>query len=183
LWHRSPDLCDLCDTLEDYSHGTRVIVRYSPPQPSPLQCPGETYWITWRVVDGITLEPDDRSSTLDAIRHWDGDRWSVYAAVVMPDHIHILARPLTLNLMDPLAGPVHDLGDILGSIKKFSARRINLRHGRSGALWQDERYDRIVRDDREFEEKWLYLRTNPVKAGLVEKPEDYPWLYEAGQAG
>jgi len=44
--------------------------------------------------------------------------------------------------------------------------------------WEDERFDRIVRDEMEFNEKWQYIRTNPVKSGLSENPEDYPWLYE-----
>ena len=45
-------------------------------------------------------------------------------------------------------------------------------------IWQDERYDRMVRDENEFLEKWHYIRNNPVKLGLSDRPEDYPWLYE-----
>jgi putative transposase len=70
------------------------------------------------------------------------------------------------------------LGEILHSIKRFSARKINQARGEQGSLWQDERYDRIVRDEAEFLGKWEYIRNNPLKAGLASYPEDYPWLYE-----
>ena len=46
-----------------------------------------------------------------------------------------------------------------------------------GSIWQDERFDRIVRDEAEFLEKWQYIMNNPLKKELVQSPEDYPWLY------
>jgi hypothetical protein len=49
-----------------------------------------------------------------------------------------------------------------------------------GSLWQDESYDPIVRDEAEFLEKWQYIRNNPLKASLADKPENYTWLYERG---
>ena len=50
----------------------------------------------------------------------------------------------------------------------------NLGHA-SGVFWQKRYYDRNVRDEREFMEKLRYLHRNPVKAGLCELPEDWPW--------
>jgi REP element-mobilizing transposase RayT len=73
---------------------------------------------------------------------------------------------------------VFDLGEILHSVKRHSARTINQLRGAQGSLWQDERYDRIMRDENEFLEKWNYIRNNPVKLGLADQPEKYPWLYE-----
>ncbi len=146
------------------------------------QAPGATYFITWRVRDGFVLLPDERTLVLDAVKHWDGTRWRVYAAVVMPDHVHVLAYPLPLDLTNPAASEFHDLGELVGSVKKFSARKINERRGRRGAFWLDERYDRIPRHEREFEDTWGYIRSNPVGAGLVERPEEYVWWYEAGRA-
>jgi hypothetical protein len=54
-----------------------------------------------------------------------------------------------------------------------SARSINRLLGTGGTVWQDESFDRIIRDDRELEQKLQYMYYNPVKAGLVGKPEDY----------
>lgn len=94
----------------------------------------------------------------------------------MPDHVHLLAQPLP----SPQGG-AFNLAEIIHSVKRFSTHQINKYRGGHGSLWQDERYDRIVRDDAEFLEKWNYIRSNPVKAGLAEHPGDYPWLYERGQ--
>jgi len=146
------------------------------------QSPGAVYFLTWCTACGKTLTPEDRSLVIDAIRFWDGTRWAVVAAVVLPDHAHALVRPLPLDPSRLVEGTTHDLGEILGSVKKFSALRINLRHGRTGRLWQDEWYDRIVRDGREFWETWEYIRNNPIAAGLIDRPEEYAWLYEAKTA-
>jgi REP element-mobilizing transposase RayT len=100
----------------------------------------------------------------------------------MPDHCHVIARPLPVDPVRLVSGPCFDLSDLTGSVKKYSARRINARWNRAGALWQDETYDRIIRDVREFEGTWTYIRNNPVEAGLVKVPEEYPWLFEPSSA-
>ena len=140
------------------------------------QQPGSTYFLTWRALT-LMLEPDDRIITLNAILFWDARRWDVYAAVVMPDHVHVLVRPRPISPSSPEV--FHSLSAILHSVKGFTSHRINDRLNRSGCVWQDETYDRIMRDEEEFIEKWHYIRTNPVKAGLVATPEEYPWHYEA----
>jgi len=134
---------------------------------------GSVYFISWVCQSGHTLDPAAKNITLEAIRFWDARKWTVYAAVVMPDHVHLLAQPLA----GPDGGHIN-LGEIIHSVKSFSAQKINRTRGVRGSLWQLERYDRIVRDEAEFLEKWQYIRNNPVKSGLVEQPEDYPWLYE-----
>ncbi len=137
------------------------------------QEPERVYFITWRCKKGHTLSSEDRTITLEALRYWDDLKWSIYSAVVMADHIHVLARPLTQS-----ESGTFDLGEIMHTVKSFSAHKINKKRAEKGSIWQDERYDRIVRDEREFKEKWEYIRSNPVKNGLSQKPEDYPWLYE-----
>jgi putative transposase len=134
---------------------------------------GRVYFITWRCLTGEALNPEERTITLEAIRHWQGVKWQLYATVVMPDHVHVLAQPLTRP-----TGGTFNLAEIIHSIKRFSARKINQGRGVQGSIWQDERYDRIVRDEAEFLEKWQYIRNNPLKTGLVSTPEDYPWLSE-----
>jgi putative transposase len=137
------------------------------------QEPGRVYFITWRCQTGQKLSFPERTITLEAIRYWDNIKWTVYTSVVLPDHVHILAQPLRKT-----EGGWFDLAEILHSIKRFSSRKINQARGNKGSLWQDERYDRIVRDEAEFLEKWEYIRNNPLKTGLALYPEDYPWLYE-----
>jgi len=137
------------------------------------QDPGKVYFLTWRCAEEQELAPEERDIAMEALRYWDALRWTVYAAVVMPNHVHTLAQPL----LDK-ERKAFNLAQIIHSVKSFSAHRINRERHMRGSLWQDERYDRIIRDEAEFLEKWEYIRTNPVKRGLCERPEDYPWLYQ-----
>jgi REP-associated tyrosine transposase len=147
----------------------QVTRRYLP----HWQQPGSVYFVTWRCQEGKTLKSEDCQNTLATLRHWDEIKWTLLAAVVLPDHVHLLAQPLSRP-----EGGVFDLGEILHSVKRHSARTINQLRGAQGSLWQDERYDRIMRDENEFLEKWNYIRNNPVKLGLADQPKKYPWLYE-----
>jgi putative transposase len=137
------------------------------------QEPGRVFFITWRCKGGGFLSPEERQVTIEALRYWDSKKWTLYTAVVLPDHVHALAQPLWRG-----DSGAFDLSEILHGIKRFSARKINQARGTTGSLWQDERFDRIVRDEVEFLEKWQYIRNNPLKAGLALYPENYPWLYE-----
>ncbi|MEH1979558.1 MAG: hypothetical protein V7L27_09890 [Nostoc sp.] len=60
----------------------------------------------------------------------------------------------------------------------YSAKQIPQVMKHIGTVWQDERYDRIVRNDEEFQQYWEYIRQNPVKAGLSSSPEDYPFFWQ-----
>ena len=139
------------------------------------QEPGRVYFITWRCKGLQTLDPEERGVVFEALKYWDGNKWLLFAAAILPDHVHVLAKTLT----NP-GGGFFDLGEIIHSVKSYSAQKISQQRGKRGSIWQDERYDRIVRDEAEFLEKWNYIRNNPVKSGLADRPEDYPWLLEGG---
>ncbi len=153
------------------------------------QIVGATYFLTWRSATGVTLSEAERDVVLAAIRHWDGIRWDVLAAVVMPDHVHVLVCPL------PKGDGRWDLGELVHSVKSFSAHQIAKQRKkqpagvvrpagrRSSSIWQDERYDRWMRDEDEIAEKWEYIVGNAVKAGLVALPEQYRWLYQKTPGG
>jgi REP element-mobilizing transposase RayT len=94
------------------------------------------------------------------------------AAVVMPDHVHLLLSPLR----DENGWPV-PLIDILQCLKGTTAHRINRLLHRTGPVWEEESFDHVLRSDESLKEKCEYVRQNPVKAGLVERPEDYRWLW------
>jgi len=141
-----------------------------------LQEPGRAYSLTFRTRHG-ELPEAARRIALDACLFWNGRKCTVHACVVMADHVHMLVTPLPLGS----AERCHSLSEILHSIKSYSAKRINELLGREGALWLDESYDRIVRDQDEFLEKWNYIRNNPVTRELAPCSEDYPFLYEEEQ--
>ena len=127
---------------------------------------GATYFVTWRLQPGLApLLPAERQVIYCALMHFDGERYDLNALVVLDDHIHVLVRPID----------GHPLKSILHSWKSFTAHRLQLEFHRIGRIWQDESFDRIVRDDAEFLEKATYIVSNPSKRW----PEltDYPWVY------
>ena len=90
------------------------------------------------------------------LRHFNGARYTLDAFVIMPNHVHVLIQPAEKN----------SLSGILHSWKSFAAKEINRSLGRSGSLWQDESFDRMVRDFEELERYRSYVAENPVKAKL-----------------
>ena len=140
------------------------------------QLPGSTYFVSFRLKSGIMLE-DERRMVLEAIKYYHQIKYWVTAAVVMPDHVHLLLKPASNN-----SGADYSLSKILQGIKGFSAWEINQARRTKGAIWQMESYDRIVRDQDEYLEKWQYIRLNPVKTGLCHSPEEYLFLWEPGEA-
>lgn len=91
----------------------------------------------------------------------------------MPDHIHLLFQPLKKE-----NDTYYSLQEILQPIKSATSHRINKLLGRKGSLWLEESYDRVIRDEKEWQEKYEYIKNNAFKTGLVDKPENYEWLLE-----
>lgn len=105
-------------------------------------------------------------AALEAARVRFGMR--VYGYVVMPEHVHLLVS-------EPERGT---LADVMHFLKLSSAKRLRLMRaarGEIGSLWQKRYYDRNLRGYDDFVEKLRYIHRNPVKRGLVAKPEDWNW--------
>ena len=106
-----------------------------------------------------------------------GKFFKLYLGVLMPDHVHLIIQPLPTGEYDhSLEHPkriYYTLGQIVKGIKGASARDINTLLGTTGSLWQDERLDRLIRNEIEYIEKYRYILYNPVKAGLIEPYEEY----------
>ncbi len=137
-----------------------------------IQTPGKTYFTTFRLKEQATLSPDERDLVLEACRFWDGQRIDLHAAVVMPDHVHLLLTPMEVK-----PGTWVSLSEVLHSVKRYSARRINEDRGASGPLWQDESFDRIMRNEREYRETLDYIANNPLKKELDEDGH-YRWWWD-----
>ncbi len=106
---------------------------------------------------------DPRIATLvqEALKHFDGQRYDLIAWCVMPNHVHVVLRPLAGN----------DLSDVLHSWKSFTAKEVNSVLGLSGQFWQEEYYDHLIRDEEDFNNQINYVLGNPLKAGLT----DWAW--------
>ena len=133
---------------------------------------GCSYFITYRCVLGATLPPAARTIVMDNWKFWHGKRYLLHAIVVMTDHVHTLITPTKKE-----DGTRYSLEEIIHTNKGFTSHKINKSMNRSGQFWQDERFDRIIRDAEEFQKKLNYMRNNPVKSGMVNRAEDYPWWH------
>jgi putative DNA methylase len=101
----------------------------------------------------------------DALLFFDGQRYRMLAWVVMPNHVH--------TLIETREG--YPLSGILHSWKSYTANKANELLNRTGRFWFPEYFDRYIRDERHLVAAIRYIHANPVKAGLVERPEDWPW--------
>ncbi len=124
-----------------------------------------TYFVTWRLErDQPDLSCTERSVVADSLRHFDGQRYELFASVVMNDHVHAVVTPLGSWLLERL---IHGW-------KSFTTHELCRSHGRMGRIWQTEYFDRVIRNETELWEKVTYVLQNP----WTRWPEldDYPWL-------
>ncbi len=120
---------------------------------------------TTRGQESIFSDPDCAESVIEAIQFVRRERAYVLAYVVMPNHLHALLVPRDNT----------SISRVMQSIKGYSARIVNGKLGRHGPLWQRSFYDRMIRNEQQLLETVSYVHMNPVVAGLVEKPEEYPY--------
>jgi REP element-mobilizing transposase RayT len=114
----------------------------------------------------VLRRPEFAGVVENALNCFDGERYRLIAWVIMPNHVHVLIEQMEGFRLD----------GILHAWKSFTANRINTLCGLRGKLWAREYYDRFIRDPAHFESAVAYIRNNPVKAGLVARAEDWPWL-------
>lgn len=129
-------------------------------------------WLRWEqeVVYFVTINVQARRRVLanpPAFAAWQATvarltKWTVLAGVMMPDHLHLLTFPHDRDA---------DVGNFSAALKRWmrqQARRTDWR-------WQAGSFDRLLRGNESAQEKWLYIRENPVRAGLVERWQDWPY--------
>ena len=101
--------------------------------------------------------------------HWHpgyAHLYTLWAYVVMANHVHVFLKPKGDATIERISK----------HLKGFTSREANLFLERTGQkFWQDESFDHWSRDKDEFLRIVKYIENNPVKAGLVKRPEDWPW--------
>jgi putative transposase len=111
------------------------------------------------------IRPEIATIVDDSLRHFDGQRYDLDSFVVMPNHVHLLVQfRLPTTLRDQTDSWLH-----------YSARLINRIIKSTGAFWQSEPFDHLVRSAEQFEYLRQYIKDNPRLAGL----EDGKCLYYA----
>jgi len=128
---------------------------------------GESQWLARDEVAKIVA---------DALHYLDEKKYELIAYCIMSNHVHVVFKPL-VKQQDKQGEHYYPLGEIMQSIKGFTAWQANRSLERKGPFWQDESYDHVVRDERELQKIVEYVLMNPVKAKLVESPDMWKWSY------
>mgnify|MGYP002624265700 CR=1 FL=1 len=115
-------------------------------------------WLDQGMGSCVLKRPELSSIVTDALHHFDNDRYELCCYVVMPNHVHLILKPLQPD--------VHPLEKLLQSRKRQSAYQINLALHQTGQLWQEESFDRIIRDPDHLYQCIEYIGDNPRRAGL-----------------
>ena len=154
---------------------------------------GATYFLTFAARPGVNFDRAERAIVLESVKWGHPELWELHGAVVMPDHVHMLLTPrgASVGASDSatrLRGASSDkrtpederwlsISEIVKGIKSVTARKINRRRGRDGSLWDDDYYERTVRDEDDFRVKMEYLERNPVKRGLAKNGSEWDGLW------
>ncbi len=127
---------------------------------------------------------------VDALFYHDDNLYTLLAFVVMPNHVHVVLCPLEEKRGEQTEqtepATKLDLGDeapryvpvrrITQSLKGYTAREANRLIDRTGqTFWQDESYDHWVRDETALGRIVTYVEWDPVRSGLINKPEEWRW--------
>jgi putative transposase len=115
-------------------------------------------------------QPEVAKIVSDSFFHFDSidKKYELICFCIMSNHFHLVFRIIKED---------YPISKIMQSIKGFTSRMINKQLGKTGDTWQDESYDRIVRDGGELFRIIQYVLNNPVKIGLVKKWEDWEFSY------
>lgn len=107
-------------------------------------------WLDNNYGNCLLKKQSNRKIVEDALLFFDGKRYDLVTFVVMPNHVHILMKIKEGN----------ELTEIMRSIKSFTAKSINKNENRTGPVWQSESYDRLIRDQKHFENIVRYIIAN-----------------------
>ena len=102
-----------------------------------------------------------------SVEHYAGlGKWWPTLVLLMPDHLHAL-----LSFADG-----QNMAQLVGAWKRYTARAY-------GVAWQCDFFEHRLRHDESWREKSAYIEQNPVRAGLVATPEEWPYLWRMGMPG
>jgi putative transposase len=154
------------------------ILKSTPPRLSVLFDPQPLFFVTFNTLHRRRLL--DNASVHTAFRDYAARGLELGAAVgryiLMPDHVHAFVRLAPgLGLGAWVRGLKRQLGTM---IEKQGVRPYVLSGMKLSSLWQPGFFDHVLRHDESYASKWYYVRENPVRKGLVDRAEDWPYQGE-----
>lgn len=160
-----------------------------------IEDPRAPYFLTFQIVDWIDVFTRKiyKDIIIDSFKYSIKNKGlQVFAYVIMSNHIHLISNSVNGNL-----------SDIIRDIKKYTSKKIittiynlpesrrewmlnrfkfsasHIKANKNYQVWTHENHAVILYSNKFFEEKIEYIHNNPVRAGIVEKPEDY--LYSSAR--
>ena len=161
------------DAYAPQSEGARYTKRHLP----HFDRPWAVYAITIRTRRRNKLSGAARTIVLDAFRHFHDKRYELYAACVMPDNAHVLLQPWPREYDANDNAVFWSVAELMQSIKSFTAHQINKLQKTSVPVWEKESFDRLIRSDRDLQEKFHSILRNPWDSGVAKQNEDYQWVW------
>ena len=131
---------------------------------------GVTYYVTFR--HRRPLDDHECATVLDQLRKPDGKAWQLSIACVLPE-----VSEMMFQMIEAGDGRPGELADIVEKAKARAGKKIIKASGERFPPFYTESYDRIVRDDAEFEERFLSILSSPCDKELCEDPSEYPGLW------
>ncbi len=146
-----------------------------------LQPDNKIFFITFSTSRRWILPENARNIVMDTCLRGDGHRFELHALVVTPDHVHLALTPKWDE------SGTFSVPEIMHEIKSISSHRINKETSHVGGVWQEESFDRALRQKEGLDAKIQYMIHNPVRSGLVAATADYHWTWiesaESGRTG
>ena len=133
-----------------------------------LSLAGHPHHVIQRGNDRQAIVRDDRDRER-LLGLWDeysrSCRVAIHAYVLMDNHFHLLLTPETAE----------GLPQMMQAVGRAYVRYFNLRHHRTGTLWEGRYRSSLIESERYLLACMGYIDLNPVRAGMVEQPQDYRW--------
>lgn len=125
---------------------------------------GRPNWVLLTAgTEGRRAWLDNASAHECLVQVWSkATAWLVSDYVLMPDHLHAFCAP-------------HDLNFTLERWLSYWKSQFRRQHGRTDWTFQSGGWHHRLRHGESYAEKWLYVQFNPVRKGLVQRPEDWPY--------
>ena len=138
-----------------------------------LQRDNKRHFVTFCTYQRWILPGWARTIVLRSCLHDNDVMHFLHAALVMPDHVHLIFTPLVNSQKHEF----YSLPQIMCRIKGSSGQLINQELNRLGRVWQTESFDHVLRSSESLDAKIAYILENPVRARLVPEWKQYPWIW------
>lgn len=132
------------------------------------------YYVTFR--HRRPLDEPERGALYAELMKQEGKKWGVELLCVLPEKSEMIVR-----VHESGAGQAYELSDIVSKAQGKAGKTILKKSGERFSPFYGESFDRIIRDESEFDSLWWSISQSPVSAELCDDPDDYQFLWADGR--